>query len=700
MSRHPGINETAVAGPLTARVDQTDAEAGASRWVQHLRQLAPVVLVGAGWYATMVWGYWQLMIPAAPRLAVIWPPNAILLAGLLAGPARVWWMYLLAAAAAQLAGGWTVGVELGRQPGMFAGDAAQALLAAIGMYRWGRGLREFETLRGMTVFVAVAVLLAPAVASLISALLLLRGGWIDDPVLYWRVRFVTNMATMLTLGPPLLVALVRPAVWRRPADQRWTEFVALAAALLAAEVVARRFVYPISLAALIYVPLPFLLWAAVRFGPAGVGLVLLVNTLVHFLAGFDSAWDASMSSSDAVLSLQLALIAVTLPLLFLAVLFEERRRVEAALRESQLRYNLATSAGAVGVWDWDPRTDATFVDPVVKELLGFKDDEIANTRLAWMDRIQPEEGDLSKERLQSLVEGKASTYELERRMLHRDGSVRWFLERGAVVERDRHGRVLRIVGTATDITERKRAEDALRESAASLAHTERKTEMGEVAAAIAHEVSQPLAAIVANASACLRWIVRGATDTPDVRQALADVMADGKRAGEVIQRMRELFQRRELERVPVVINDLIRHALAASRAKLSRVYVQLELPEHLPDVLADPIQLQQVVNNLVANAVDAMRASEGRRMVLVVRAMAEAPGGVRVSVQDAGVGITPEALERLFEPFFTTKKGGMGIGLAVCRSIIEAHGGKLWATTNEGGGATFHFSLPALAEQA
>src|SRR5262245_9457126 len=137
VSRHPGINETAVAGPFTAPVDETDAEAGRSRWVQQLRQLAPVVLVGVGWYATTLWGYWQLMIPAAPRLAVIWPPNAILLAGLLAGPGRFWWMYLLAAAAAQLAGGWTVGVELGRQPGMFAGDAAQALLAAIGMYRWG-----------------------------------------------------------------------------------------------------------------------------------------------------------------------------------------------------------------------------------------------------------------------------------------------------------------------------------------------------------------------------------------------------------------------------------------------------------------------------------------------------------------------------------------------------------------------------------
>jgi C4-dicarboxylate-specific signal transduction histidine kinase len=239
------------------------------------------------------------------------------------------------------------------------------------------------------------------------------------------------------------------------------------------------------------------------------------------------------------------------------------------------------------------------------------------------------------------------------------------------------------------IIERQRAQ-------AELAHVNRVATMGQLTASIAHEVNQPIAATVSNAQAGLRWLDRQPPDLDEVRQALACIAEDGKRAGEVIAGIRELMKKAPSRKDRVEINGAIREVIELTRSEAVKngVSVQTELADGLPLTQGDRVQLQQVMLNLIVNAVEATSGvSEGSRELLISTRKAE-PGGVRVAVRDTGPGLTPAALEHLFEPFHTSKPNGLGLGLSICRSIIEAHGGQLWASANVPRGAVFQFTLP------
>jgi PAS domain S-box-containing protein len=244
--------------------------------------------------------------------------------------------------------------------------------------------------------------------------------------------------------------------------------------------------------------------------------------------------------------------------------------------------------------------------------------------------------------------------------------------------------------------ERKRAEDALHHAQAELAHVTRVMTMGELASSIAHEINQPLAGATANGNAGLRWLARDPPDLDEARACLQRIIRDGRRAGEVIARMRTFVRKAEPQKVRLAIHDVIAEVIALANGELRRhgVLLTTDLAAHLPPVLADRIQLQQVLLNLLLNGMEAMRGVTERPRALIVRAQPEEDAAIRVAVEDAGVGIAPQDLERLFTPFFTTKPEGMGLGLAISRSIVEAHGGKLWATPNLGPGVTVHFTLP------
>jgi signal transduction histidine kinase len=220
--------------------------------------------------------------------------------------------------------------------------------------------------------------------------------------------------------------------------------------------------------------------------------------------------------------------------------------------------------------------------------------------------------------------------------------------------------------------------------------------MEALSASIAHEVNQPLASIVTNADAGLRWLGRKSPDLEETRAALTRIVSDGHRAGKVIEGIRTMFKKSAQERVPLNLNQLIGDVLRRSQreAQLGRVSVEAELDEQLPLTTGNPIQLQQVVSNLVANAIDAMGSVTDRPRVLRVESKRHASGTILVSVADSGSGLDPDARDRIFEPFFTTKSDGMGMGLMFCRSIVEAHGGQLWATDNVPRGAIFQFTLP------
>ena len=246
------------------------------------------------------------------------------------------------------------------------------------------------------------------------------------------------------------------------------------------------------------------------------------------------------------------------------------------------------------------------------------------------------------------------------------------------------------------VSKRKRADEALRQTRADLAHIHRVTTMGELAASISHEVMQPLGAGVTNAEAALRWLGAQPPDLDEVRQALGRAVKDGRRAAEIIGRIRTLIKKEPLRKDALEVNEAIVEVIALTRGEVMKnnVSVQTQLAEGLPLIQGDRVQLQQVILNLIINAVEAMSGvSEGSRGLLIGTGK-DASGGVLVAVQDSGPGLNPESFERLFDSFYTTKPGGMGMGLSICRSIVEAHGGRIWATPNAGPGITVQFALP------
>jgi PAS domain S-box-containing protein len=375
----------------------------------------------------------------------------------------------------------------------------------------------------------------------------------------------------------------------------------------------------------------------------------------------------------------------------------ERKRSEAALRQSQQRYALATAAGGVGAWDWNLETNEVYVDPSLKAVLGFEDSEIRNHLDDWEGRIHPDDAPSVMALAQAHIKGETPVYEVEHRMLHKDGSIRWFLARGSVVKR-KDGTPVRVIGTGTDVTERKASEQALLETQGELTRMSRLAALGEFAASIAHEVRQPLTAILMNANTSLRWLRSTSPNISEIGAALSDIVDAGKRADEVILRNRELFRHHTVEKVPLDINAIILEVAVLARTRLqnSRVTLDTTLAIGVPPVMGDRVELQQVLLNLILNGIDAMDPIDPSSRQLTIISAIVPDAGVRVSVRDAGVGLAGVDLQRMFTTSYTTKPTGSGIGLSISRLIVEAHGGRIWAEQNDDSGATVSFTIPCV----
>ena len=355
----------------------------------------------------------------------------------------------------------------------------------------------------------------------------------------------------------------------------------------------------------------------------------------------------------------------------------------------------------VSAWTLKPDGTPEFVNQVWLEFAGQTLDFVRSHPSAWMTALHPED----RERAAKIFwEGVHSGqgFAIETRSLRaRDGTYRWHLQQ-AVVLRDSEGKVLKFVGTTTDIDDQKRAEETLRRTQADLAHVERVATLNAMTASIAHEVNQPLSGILTNANTGLRMLAADPPNLAGVGDTLRRTVRDANRASGVIKRLREMFSKKDPIVELVDLNDAARDVIAISTDELQRrsVRLQAELADGLPPVHADRVQLQQVILNLLLNAADAMDDIEDRPRSLFVRTQRESEGAVRLQVRDAGRGFDPANAEKLFEAFHTTKANGMGVGLTICRSIIESHKGRLWATPNDGPGATFSFSIPVATEPA
>ncbi|MPR11983.1 PAS domain S-box protein [Microvirga tunisiensis] len=374
---------------------------------------------------------------------------------------------------------------------------------------------------------------------------------------------------------------------------------------------------------------------------------------------------------------------------------EDRKRAEDALRRSEHYLAEAQRLSHTGSCVYNPATEQViYWSEEMFRIHGLDPQRDPAPDLNELTRFwHPDDCGRVLERVRTAFREKAE-YAVEHRIVLPDGTIKRLHAIGHPVFDDT-GAVIEYIGTVMDMTEHRRAEEALHKAQAELAHVTRVTTMSALTASIAHEVNQPLGAIVTNASAALRWLAHEPPNLGEACEILERIARDGHRASEVIGRVRSLLQKKAAVAEQVNLDDLIQNvaALAHGEVVQHRILLRTELAPNLLPVMGDQVQLQQVLLNLVLNGIEAMMDVAERPRELVIRSRRE-KAGVLVAVQDAGVGLDPQNAERMFEAFYTTKPAGMGMGLAICRSIIEAHGGRLWASANEPQGAVFHFSLP------
>jgi PAS domain S-box-containing protein len=378
------------------------------------------------------------------------------------------------------------------------------------------------------------------------------------------------------------------------------------------------------------------------------------------------------------------------------LLASERAAFAEAMSAQQRFRDLVNSVEGI-VWEADvPSYRFLFISTQAERVLGYPVERWLSEPTFWKDHVHPDDREWALQFSQTATAEKRD-HQLEYRMIAADGNVVWLRDLvTVVVEGDR---ATRVRGLMVDLTNRKQAEETLRQAQADLAYVTRVTTMGELTASLAHEVNQPIAAASMNASACLRWLEGETPNIEEARAAATRIVKDGTRAGEIISRIRLLFKKGTPQHDLVDVNEVIGEMIVLLRGETTRysIAVRTELAADLPQVMGDRVQLQQVMMNLIMNSIDAMKDANGTRELAIKSQRAENEEVV-VSVTDSGVGLPPQQADQIFSAFFTTKPHGTGMGLRISRSIIESHGGRLWAADNSPRGASFCFTLPAKAE--
>lgn len=746
-------------------------------------------------------------------VSVMWMSNAILMAALLLLPVRAWWIPLGAAFCSHVAVELADGVPLRMVFCWFMSNSSEAVIGAALTRFFIDCPARFDNLRNIMVFFVCGAGMGAFLSSFLDAGFVALNHWSTESYwMVWRLRFFSNTFASVTIVPVIVGwSTIRPIFSSTKSVTRILETSLLVSGLAATSVVVFGCIQQGNNVppALLYAPLPFLLWAAARFGLRGSATAILgVACLAIWSAVHDCGPFSTSSPDQNALSIQMFFIVLSVTLMPLAATLEERKMVTQALRMSQERYRGVVESQTDLVCRYLADTTLTFVNEAYCQFFRRRREDLIGRKFLELLPVTAHEKILLG--IGSLmIYRKPITWEHE--VLLPDGSVGWqqWVERP--IEEDA-GHIRELQGIGRDITSRVRAEMALRESEErnraildaipdsifilnkagsyldyhtpiasapvvsgkqvigrnvrevlpvhvadelmrclvavmqtgepkvleytltedegdrhfelqmvrsgadkilclvrditerkqveetkqNLTHAARLAVIGELTALIAHEVNQPLAAILTNAQAAEQLLKQKDVPLDEIRNIVGDIRSDNLRASEAIRHVRALSQRRAISMQRLAITELIEDtvALVAADTMRRRVQIQMRFASNLPAILGDPIHLQQVLLNLIINAMDAMNhVPEGRRF-LTIRAERDPEGRVLVAVRDSGPGVRPELLPRIFQSFFSTKKDGMGVGLSIARSIIEEHGGRIWCENNESGGATFHVALP------
>ena len=747
-------------------------------------------------------------------VSTLWPPNSILLAALLLTPPRLWTVMLLAAFPAHLAIQLANGIPLTMILLWFVSNCSQALIGAACVRRLTGGSMRFDDSRHVGAFVLGSIVGVFLSCFLDAGFVELVGAWGEGSFWQnWRARFFSNVLAELTVVPAIIAwSQIDAQSLRRLSARSLAEAVGLGVGLVGVSVLV--FIWRESglggIPALLYAPVPFLVWAAVRFGSIGTSTATMAVALLATRGAMNRVGPFMGSApADSALSIQLCLIFTSIPLLLLSAVMRERQRAERAAVFNEESLKLALDAAQMTIWDWSlPPGDATWRRESSPAPFG-----------AMLRVVHPDDQPAVAEAITAAIE-KGSPWDVEFRVVHPDGNVRWVMGKGEVL-RDEAGQPTRLLGVNVEITDRKRADEAVRASeelfarafrsspdamvisrradgriidvndrwealfgharAASvgctmaelplaagaedqatlrrlieapgpvrdvearfvtrsgelretiiatetvemgghacfittirditerqraereaqeqrqlLTHLGRVAVLGELSGALAHELSQPLTAILSNAQAARRMLARQPVDLREIDEILEDIASADRRAGEVIRRLRAMFKRGESNRQLLDLNEITRDVLDFARSDLLTRHVQVttRLASDLPKVRGDSVQVQQVLLNLIVNGCEAMIGNEPNDRSLVIETSVVDHITVGISVLDNGSGIPADILDQLFEPFVTTKRQGLGLGLTICRSIATAHGGQLWAGNNADRGSAFRLLLP------
>ena len=664
----------------------------------------------------------EIGLRGADAIVVLSPQHGVLLALLMLTRPERWWLIAAAVVPAHLAACWSTGLPLWQLAwqGGFSFILATGITTALRVLLGERS--PFDDLRDYSLYVLTAVVAGPALLTMLApnVLLSLLTGTMDLAVADWQAETLASSLAILTWGSWVYLELLpRPGWLQQRTPAQYVEVLLIAVALYGCFhlTFGRAAEYHTAL----YLLLIPLLWLSVRFGVAAAAMaVTLVASAATALEHIPQSVRLREAPEAAALDLQIFLIVMALGAMTIAILVDERRRAaRAALVDAEQRLIEPQASGPdIGtlrraelelqrnderlaciarvacdeIYDWDIARGELWSScgdasndraPSVRQM----------TMESWGCSIHPSDRERVMHDLRQTLQGTADTWQADYLYIGSGGSPHWVRDRACIV-RDANGTPTRIIGAITDRSDHKKLEEANR----TLERVGRLAMIGQITASIAHEMNQPLVAIRYNAEAGLLFLGRESCEKAELHDILDDIRRDNRRASELVGRLRELLHDRELRLDPIDINDVITDVVKLLRVESRQRHVQLETEcTELPTVLGDYARMQQVLLNLILNGMDAMAGLPETHRRIAIRTARTGATRIQVEVVDRGSGIDPATLPRIFDSFFTSKEHGMGLGLAIARSIVEAHGGRIWAKNNiDGVGATLSFEIDSL----